>query len=555
MSKSITKKEINEELKKIEEAESKKHQAIVDKQMERENFFIANLQYPDTIIEEMATKDLANIKPREIIKLDSKYEWCYLKQASRKYHKIEEAFKLIINKNTELVGKITNKEFECIQRIGVIKEVINTKEEDAEPKIFFFDEYVPRGHKIMDSYDVEFWVYKFKCEDRDYLILTEEELELEEYTLTGSLIYLNDYADVGKYSKLNLKIPLLLVHSKKKRIIEYKNHQEFFEKIKELGLDTENNIHKAIFTYKKLYWKNPKEFEDLILAWLFAAKKKDYPLHMMVIGDAGSGKSTLIETLHDKSGEIGAIFEGTTSTFKELIPSFKGMSPKVGYVIESNRFCFPDEFLRVLMRVDKDDRSGYLTFLNTLLEHKRRRMGSGNSGFVGKMTSKMFAVTNPVYGTSNIGSLVHKFQESITFLSRLLIFYQTREHNKFINEQKKEDYNMEKGIEIDTHDFLSIYDYLNSFEAEYDPKVLTQIFNKFREYLMYKGEDILIKDMFDARYYHHLSCLLDGIIKKRCIIEKDDTFKVIEKDYNTLREFVKLIFSSWGVTMIDKEEV
>ena len=511
---------------------------------------------PHDIIEELQLESIDNLKEKSIEKLDTKAGWDILKKASKKYYHAHNTFRFFISKEKKLKGKITNKEFENLQQISILKESIIETEATTEHKLSFFDEKVDKrtaGH-IVDSFDVEFWVYKFRSDNREYIILSQEELDLEEYTLEGTQIHLTDYADVGKYSKLSLKIPIIILHTAKKRIIKFKTDEEFFKQVQKLKLNNEDNLRKFIFSQEGTYYQSPKLYEDLVMSWLFSGKKKGYPLHLMIIGDAGSGKSTTTESLYEKSSENVGIFEGTTSTFKELIPSFKTSSPKVGYMLESNRFCFCDEFLRVLMRVDKDDRTNQLTFLNTLLEHKKRRMGSGNCSFEGNMTSKMMAVTNPVFGTKQMTSLVHKFEESITFLSRILIFYQDKEHIKFVNKLKEDEGNLQKGFELDLSNFLAVYDYLMSKDIKINNDRLKKVFNKIQSYLSYREDYSLIKDMFDARYYHHLQCLLDGIVKRRSLMNCEN-FIIKEKDYLELEKLTKLVLESWGVEIIDNKVV
>jgi len=514
------------------------------------------IQDPVQELREMEIADLGNIKEKSIEKVNTKSKWEHLKELTKRYYKTHDSFRIFVSKEVKLKGKVTNKEFEQLQQISFIKEALISVGDSYENKIYFFDEKMDKRAlcNIKDSYDIEFWVYKFRSKNREYIILAEEELDLEEYTIEGTQIHLTDYADVGKYSKLSLKLPILLVHNAKKRIIKFKNNEEFFEQITNLKLNDEDNLRRFIFSQNGTYYQSPKEYEDVILAWLFSCKKKGYPLHLMVIGDAGSGKSTTVESVQYKSGENVGIFEGTTSTFKELIPSFKGSSPKVGYMLESNRFCFCDEFLRVLMRVDREDRTNQLTFLNTLLEHKKRRMGSGNCSFEGKMTSKMFAVTNPVFGTKQISSLVHKFEESITFLSRILIYYQDKEHITFVNKLKEDESKLQDSFEVDLSDFLAVFDYLTELECEIDNSRLKKVFNKLQEHLSYREEYALIKDMFDARYYHHLQCMLDGIVKIRSIAY-GKILKAEEKDYEQLYELFLKIFRGWGIIIMENIEV
>jgi hypothetical protein len=54
-----------------------------------------------------------------------------------------------------------------------------------------------------------------------------------------------------------------------------------------------------------------------------------------------------------------------------------------------------------------------------------------------------------------------------------------------------------------------------------------------------------VKGMFEARYLHHLECMLDGIVKMRCLFERDKSFAAIERDYELLDLLFGNIIRSW----------
>lgn len=528
-----------------------------------------DLDNPEESIKEIELDELEDIKERSIIKINTRSTWNNIKKLSRQYHRTKNSFKIFISKEVKLTGKVTHKEFDSLQKIALMKEVsVLVKGEGGEPdyfknKIFFLDEDIDRRklNNITDSYDVEFWFYKFKSENQEYVLLVNKNMKLdfEEYNIEGTLINLPDYADVGKYSKILLQRPLILLHNAKKRIPKFKDNKEFFDKIKELELNKENNFRHFIFggrnenDGKYYYYSNPKEYEDLITTVLLSCIKDGYPLHMLGIGEGGCGKSTTLETLHSKTGER-SIFEGSTSTFKLLIPSYRTSIVNIGFMFESNRFCFTDEFLRVLMRVDKDDRTMQLTYLNDILEHKKRIRGSGNSSFEGKMSSKFIGVTNPAFGTRNMVSLVKKFEESITTFSRMLIFYYNQDHVKFVNTQKKEKTKI-RIKPIDRNDFLGIYDYMYNLECDLDDSKINEVFDRIRGYLTSREEYSRVLEMFDARYTHHVECLLDGIVKARCILELDESFKAEGADYEKLEEMLKYVLRGWGIDIIKEIKI
>jgi len=50
---------------------------------------------------------------------------------------------------------------------------------------------------------------------------------------------------------------------------------------------------------------------------------------------------------------------------------------------------------------------------------------------------------------------------------------------------------------------------------------------------------------YDARHMHHIECLIDGIVKTRCMLDGDMSFKAIEKDYEDLKIVWTKLISSW----------
>jgi len=120
-----------------------------------------------------------------------------------------------------------------------------------------------------------------------------------------------------------------------------------------------------------------------------------YPMHLMVLGPAASGKSALLNSLHSHSKENKEIFAGATSTLKSLVPSFKNNPAQLGYLAESNRFALCDEFLRCLInsRTTQDgaNREESVGIMNDLLEHQKREVGSGVSRANVNMRARIFS--------------------------------------------------------------------------------------------------------------------------------------------------------------------
>ena len=134
----------------------------------------------------------------------------------------------------------------------------------------------------------------------------------------------------------------------------------------------------------------------------------------------------------------------------------------------------------------------------------------------------------------------------------------SKEHYTFVELQKR-NRTQRKITPINEEDFLGVYDYINSIECEYDHQEFLKVFDQLKGYLKGHSQDTenenLILKMYKMRYDHHLSCLLDGIIKKRCILEQNEktiSFKAISKDYAELLNMGKYILQTWGIAIIDK---
>ena len=205
-----------------------------------------------------------------------------------------------------------------------------------------------------------------------------------------------------------------------------------------------------------------------------------------------------------------------------------------------------DEFLRILIRIKSEDRNIELSMLNPLLEHKKRVFGSGNCNIEASMTARMIAVSNPVYGTSTMTMLCANIDTS--FLSRLFIWYLDKEHIKNIQNQS---YIQENYYQMDENLFLSILDYLQSFQSTFDVQKVRQIVKGAADLIEqqnYASDELgLVRDVYDARYLHHAYCIIDGIIKTRCICEKDDAFIMKDEDLQLFEKIWLIMLAGWGI--------
>ena len=196
------------------------------------------------------------------------------------------------------------------------------------------------------------------------------------------------------------------------------------------------------------------------------------------------------------------------------------------------------------MDIRPEDREMWFARLNPLLEHQMANFGSGNGNANLKMTAKLIAVSNPVWNTATMGQLCSQLDSS--FLGRLLIWYQDKEHVDLVQGTRDELIKKRKlTLPLDIH--IGIIDYMGSFKAEWDDDRIEEIYQNGLSRLTTDSQNkIKVRDVYKSRYNHHLKCLIDGIVKIRCLCEQDISFKAIEEDYSKLANLWDRMITNWG---------
>ncbi len=458
-----------------------------------------------------------------------------------------------ISNEQTIYGNITAEYFEGrLQDVPVITIIQGKKDLDTgeyKRSIKLFGEQINKTQlKIIKEIVMPFYFYRFITEDnRDIMLISSDKHEVGDYVVTGVETKCNDYKSLTDSTRLMTKLPFFFVQKIRNRIINFKNHKQFNNRLQTLGVKKETLFEYPFTTDKKdKSWKliQPTWYKWLIWSWLLHENKgmmNTYPMHLLIIGPAASGKSVLLNSLHKRSKESKNIFAGSTSTLKSLVPSFKNNPASIGYLAESNRFAFCDEFLRCLInsRTTKEGstREEGVGIMNDLLEHQKREVGSGVSRANVNMKARVLAMSNPVRGVGNLNRLLKGYDES--FLSRWLIYYQTDDHVQMIKKSNDSDLKS-YDYKINDNDWVSILDYLQNFSTEYDLKKIEEIYNPITKVL----NENLTKH-YRTRQKHHMECLMDGIIKTRCLMEGDMLFEAKEEDYEILKDVWLNIIKSW----------
>jgi len=483
-----------------------------------------------------------------IKKSNSKKDYRYSKILSDQDYRGKNVLNFYILSNKKLKGKIVNKINKLKVRIPLIREYTfyNKKEDTTESFICHMDstKNISRLEKTSELYG-EYYIYDFITRDKQYFLLHKEDIELSEYIVEGMSVNIDSNATLGKDFKLGQKVPLLFVNKITGNKIIFKSHKELITKSKEINL-TENNWFNYLFSYKDNFenfsFRQPKWYEWMLNAFLFSTYHDTYNMHLIVIGDPDSGKTQSTAAVYNKFDEPQEFTSGSNCRIRGLIPSFNSNPIKMGALVTAIRLHFVDEFFKMLGNEDDENRKHVLGKLNSLYDGKKSLFTSGNGEAEGQCKSKVMVVTNPDYGTRDIYQIMKFLDKS--FLSRNLIYYQNSEHIKMIKSGEL----LDKCIyEMDKYDFLGIYDYMQTFRSNYDLSLIEKIFEHYEQFLKpaYDTHDYRWEH-YHNRQLHHLKCLMDGIVKTRCLFEKDCSFCANLKDYDVLQIVWQNIIVSWG---------
>jgi len=153
------------------------------------------------------------------------------------------------------------------------------------------------------------------------------------------------------------------------------------------------------------------------------------------------------------------------------------------------------------------------------------------------MTARVLATTNPIREINSVEDMLMKLDKS--FLSRWLIYYQPRDHVKMIQRARAGDMKVHE-YNFSNDDWISIIDYLHTFESDFNQKKVDAVLD---EVIPTLTSDL--KEHYETRHRHHITCLIDGIIKTRCLFEHDMLFKGKPEDYEMLEQIWFNLIKSW----------
>jgi len=484
--------------------------------------------------------------------------------------------------------------YQTKQRISLIKriEIKNSKlRRDSQGNSYFDEGKIIYYKFIDDKIDkrqsgeevedlcLDFWIYRLINNEYEFYLFSEKKLDEVSMIINGMEMSVSDLSELNENLKLK-KISRIFFVKEVEKDIRLLPKEELIEFCKEMkdkyGWDKQKFMDFIFTNEDEKQYNYSDEFKNLRIAQLLSGKYEGYPLHMMKMGPVGTGKTTEAETLAWKFNEDEGILEAGNSTFKALVPSFKEKPANLGYIAKCNRIATIDEMMKMVQKSLRDgngDHNIYFGELNMLLEHKERKIGSGNDNSVKlKNNSKVLITTNPLEKRYNLAQHLNYIDS--TTISRMLIWVQDWEEvnqiysktdikenkifakpnnytikstntnqvecNSFIVDSSEYvfvDFSKEEVI----NDFLTIYDSCNNFLIDFHLERVRSIFQSSCNQV--KQE---LKPIWSSRGLHHLVLILDGITKLRCLFENYDlTFTPIEEDYLLLEKIINKMIKNW----------
>jgi hypothetical protein len=415
---------------------------------------------------------------------------------------------------------------------------VSRGEKQAERYIFLDDKNVDtRQFEIRDKIAEEYYLYQFYSKNREYVLLTKDDFEDGDYVIEGTVINCPDANSIGENFKIATELPILLSVEAKSKIVPIANKEEFASYLNQQAFDY-SGFEEFVFYHseKKSIFRFPRIVENLILIFLVSGKEDGYPLHLLIWGPPHMGKSALLECIKEKFDEYQEIVDSGGSTLKALIPSFKGSLVAPGALVRARKICLIDEFIRT--GSDTENRDDMLGALNTLLEHKRREFGSGNCKSNFRMSARCLFVTNPTHSYETVHKLFHNINSP--FLSRLYLFPIYGDTLKEIRVKiETEDVTHVLNSTMTKDQFMTIIEYLQSIQSTFDREKVKQIYAQYKQIIPHEFLDVF------SRYIHHCYCLMDGIVKLRCLKEGLLEFEAIPEDYDLLDNILRQTVNGW----------
>ena len=469
-------------------------------------------------------------------------------------------------------------------------------DENGEVKaqsFYFFDERFDKRHDGFqkDAFAMDFYKYLVETpDDKKFYIITQEKLPNETCTFKGMSIELDDWNELSRTMKLPSLSRIFFVKEfepavkimKKEELVKLvkdkkMNEQKWLDYLAIHKLGTLNNF--------------PEEVELLRSAFILSGKVDGWPLHLGIIGPAGTRKTmghgeSLAYKFTENEEEM--IADSGNSRLRGMIPSFKGTITKPGFLSTSERLGVVDEIGKMVEdELDRHDQAGtnVLGKFNPILEHKHRKIVSGNTDDCNMVaTAKFLFLTNPIKNKSTIYE--HLDVLDATTMSRIFWWVQDSEEVKLVLgengilrnppktstsppkksnppdtftslyiENRKKDIFLKKSwgryiLEyIDRDSFLCIFDTCYSFLCEIDDEKIQELCDEITDLAL----EPMKTSVWKPRSYHHVKLLVDGLCKHRCLFnDYDSSFVAKQEDYDLAKKILTRMVKGWSTNLSPK---
>jgi hypothetical protein len=468
--------------------------------------------------------------------------WEQLKRITRRVYEMYDALQLYTSDERDWRGKISESPFKNVDLVKVAEVYRSRARNSADLRIFFFDEnpnprvWEPNGRELQ----LPFYTYDFKTEYKSYTIFSTQKLDVGDSIVRGNLVRIADKRELGYSTKIPVQTEIILVNSAQSNVKKFSSLEEVRFCLETNGI-RQNEWFEWLFKsnekqFKGYALRHPQLFEKMMSSWLLSGAPHGYPLHLLIIAKPGTGKTRLENAVHWKMDELEKPLEGGGCTFKALVPSFANKDKvHIGYLLACSRVAIIDEFLRIIYKVRPEDRDEILGELNTLLEHDEKLYSSAHGNITARMRSKLLSVSNAIRGSGDIDGLLQ--QGSHAAFSRFFVWYQDEEHIKFIQEGKGL---AKTQVDMPVGDWLGVFDFLYQADVQVDQSALRKVFDSHKVFV-----PTVAKDVYNARYFHHMQCILEGLVKTRFGQGLTNELTVTTQDLDDLKLIWRSLLRGW----------